>query len=73
MKKLDLQFRNKEGNLVTLSVDHPVEPADPEAVNAAMDEIIEKNVFTSRGGELVSKHAARIVERTVTEVEIDVE
>lgn len=59
--------------MVTLSLDNPIEPANPVAVNEAMDEIIAENVFISNGGELVSKHAARIVERTVTQVEIDVE
>lgn len=72
MKKLELQFRNAEGRMVTLSLDNPIEPADPEAVNNVMDEILAEGVFTSMGGALVSKHAARIVERTVTEVEIDV-
>lgn len=72
MKKLELQFKNEEDNTVTLSLDNPIEPVDGAAVNAAMDNILQQDVFTSRGGGLVSKHAARIVERTVTEVEIQV-
>lgn len=73
MKKLDLQFKNEEGNTVTISVDNPIEPANPEAVVAAMDTIIEQNVFMSRGGGLVSKQGARIVDRTVTQIELDIE
>jgi len=72
MKKLELQFKNMEGNTVTMSIDNPIEPVNPITVNAAMDDIMQQNVFESSGGDLVSKHAARVVERTVTAVEIDV-
>lgn len=72
MKKLELQFKNEGDRTVTLSLDNPIEPVDPVAVNAAMDNILQQDVFTSASGDLVSKHAARVVERTVTEVEIGV-
>lgn len=72
MKKLELQFKNEEDNTVTLSIDNPIEPVNATAVNEAMDNILQQDVFTSRGGGLVSKHAARVVERTVTDVEIQV-
>lgn len=72
MKKLELQFKNGEGQTVTLSLDNPIEPVDPIAVNDAMDNVLQQDVITSKGGDLVSKHAARVVERTVTEVEIEV-
>jgi len=72
VKKLELQFKNEEDNTVTLSIDNPIEPVNATAVNEAMDNILQQDVFTSRGGGLVSKHAARVVERTVTDVEIQV-
>lgn len=70
MKRIELRFLNEEGRIVTLSVDNPNEPADPAVVNAAMDEILAQNVFSSSGGELVEKHSARIVERSVEEIEL---
>ncbi|QTN00803.1 DUF2922 family protein [Sediminibacillus dalangtanensis] len=70
MKKLELKFLNEEDKTVTISLDQPVEPADPAAVNAAMDEIIAQNAFFSSGGDLVSKKSARIVERNVEEIEL---
>jgi hypothetical protein len=69
-KTLQLQFENYDGKTVTYSLDNPVEPVDPEAVNTAMDEIIEQDVFTSSGGDLVGKRNARLVERTVEDIEI---
>ncbi|WP_188455086.1 DUF2922 domain-containing protein [Virgibacillus oceani] len=70
MKKLEIKFLNQDGKTVTYSLEKPVEPVDPAAVKAAMDEIINQNAFTSSGGDLVSVKSARIVERNVVEVEL---
>lgn len=70
MKTLELRFENEEGKNVTISLDNPVEPADPATINAAMDEIIAQNAFESSGGELVAKKSAQIVERNVTQIEL---
>lgn len=71
MKKLDLIFENELGKSVTYSIDNPVEPANVNDVNAAMDEIIAQDIFTTSGGSVVKKKGARIVERIVSEVEMD--
>jgi len=73
MKKIELIFENELGKNVTYSLDHPVEPVDAAAVNDAMDEVIAQNVFGSSGGDIVAKKAARIVERTVTDIEIELD
>jgi hypothetical protein len=70
-KKLELRFENYDGKTVTYSLDNPVEPVDTGDVNAAMDEILAQDAFTSSGGDLVAKKSARLVERTVEEIEID--
>lgn len=70
MKRLELIFKNQVGSNVTLSLDEPIEPVDPEKVSQTMDQIIEQDIFTSNGGDLVEKHQARIVERNVTEIDI---
>lgn len=70
MKKLELKFLNEDNKTVTISLDQPVEPADPVQVNAAMDAIIQENCFYSSGGNLVTKKEARIVERNVFDVEL---
>lgn len=73
MKKLELIFENEMGKNATYSLDSPIEPADPEAVKAAMDAIIEQDAFHTNGGSLVKKKGARIVDRQVTDIEIDIE
>ncbi|WP_174615041.1 DUF2922 domain-containing protein [Virgibacillus ihumii] len=70
MKKLELKFLNADGKTVTYSLDKPVEPVDPAAVKAAMDEIIAQNAFSSSGGDLLSIKSARVVERNVVDIEL---
>ncbi|KGX84516.1 DUF2922 domain-containing protein [Pontibacillus marinus] len=69
-KKLELKFYNTDNRTVTISLDQPVEPADPVAINQAMDEIITQNCFGSSGGDLVAKKEARIVERNVFGIDL---
>ncbi|WP_186578934.1 DUF2922 domain-containing protein [Aquibacillus kalidii] len=70
MKTLELKFVNELEKVVTISLDNPVEPTDPVAINHAMDVIIAQNAFYSSGGDLVGKKSARIVERNVADLEI---
>ncbi len=70
LKTIELKFENEEGKTVTISLDAPVEPVDPAAVNTAMDAVIAQNAFFSSGGDLVGKKSARVVERNVTEIEL---
>ncbi|MGP4106031.1 DUF2922 domain-containing protein [Virgibacillus sp. L01] len=70
MKKLELKFLNTEGKTVTYSLEKPIEPVDPVAVKAAMNEVIAQDAFTSSGGNLVTIKSARVVERNVQEVEL---
>ncbi|MBY7144633.1 DUF2922 domain-containing protein [Virgibacillus sp. NKC19-3] len=69
-KKIELKFRNEDDKIVTYALDNPIEPVDPETVNTVMDEIIEQNAFTSTGGDVIRKESARVVERTVEDIEL---
>lgn len=70
MKRLNLVFLNEQGKSVTLSLNDPVEPANPVAVKAAMDEILAQNVFVSTGGLLTQLKSARISESNTTPIQI---
>jgi hypothetical protein len=69
-KNIELIFKNELGGNVTLSLDNPIEPVDPSLVSYVMDQIIAEQGFVSSGGALVSKYAARVVERNVSTIEI---
>ena len=71
MKTLQLIFENEEGKNATYTLNDPVEPADGEDVKAAMETVIEQDIFTTNGGRLVKAKAAKIVDRKVEEIELD--
>ncbi len=72
MKVLELFFENMEGKTVKYTLEKPVEPTDVEAIEAAMDEVIAQNAFTSSGGDLISKKSARVVETSIDDIELNV-
>jgi hypothetical protein len=69
-KKIELIFKNEAGKNVILSLDNPTEPVNPALVAQVMEQVIAEQAFVSSGGALVSKYAARIVERNVTDIQI---
>ena len=71
-KRIELIFKNEIGRNVTISLDDPIDPADPVMVAQVMDQVLAEDVFVSPGGKLVTKVAARIVERNVEPIAIDV-
>ncbi|GIN74416.1 hypothetical protein J14TS2_48910 [Bacillus sp. J14TS2] len=72
MKVLELNFLSAEGKNVRVSIDNPIEPIDAEEVKTAVNTIIEADVFLdSEGNALTEAKSARIVDRTVTPIDID--
>lgn len=69
-KLLELQFVNLEGKNTNIGIDSPKENLTAAEIALAMDKMIAANVFTSGGGDLVSKKGARLVDRTVKDIEI---
>lgn len=65
-KTLEMVFRNENGNTVTLAVPDPQDNLTRAQVEAVMQNIIAKNVFTSRGGDLTQIADVRIRSRDVT-------
>ncbi|OPX90224.1 MAG: hypothetical protein A4E53_01110 [Pelotomaculum sp. PtaB.Bin104] len=67
-KVLRMSFKNEGGNTVSISLDAPKETLTAAEVEAAMDLVITKNIFTSSGGNLVAKSDAKIIDTTVTDL-----
>ena len=65
---LRMSFLNQGGNNVTISLDNPKEDLTAAEVQTAMDLIIARNIFTSSGGDLISKAYARVIDTTTTEL-----
>ncbi len=70
-RKLELIFLNEAGKTAKISVDNAQEDIDAEDVKDAMEDIIEKNIFSSKGGEFVGISAARVVDTTIEELDVE--
>lgn len=68
-KKLEMDFIDELNKRFRLSIDDPKEDLETIQVEAAMDEILSHNIFTSNGVDLVSYNAARVITTVVEEME----
>ena len=76
-KRLYMQFRDSEGNLVNLTIDNPKNLDDGDyvdleaqdaAIEAVMDVVLARNIFQNKGNDLVEKVNARILDYQSTDV-----
>ena len=66
VKRLMMTFANDSGTKVSISLNDPREDLTANEVETAMDGIITANIFTTAGGNLVSKDSAKIIETETT-------
>ncbi len=66
---LRMVFRNEADRLVAVSIVDPDSTVTVTDIEAVMDDIIAKNIFTTSGGDLVSKVRTEIVSRSVNLLE----
>lgn len=62
---LQMIFRNEEGRNVTISVVDPRDDLEPAEVETAMENILQRNIFSSAGGDISSLNKAQLVSREV--------
>lgn len=67
-KVLRMVFRNQSGSNVTISLNNPRADVTSAEIEAAMELVIAKNVFTSAGGDLVSKQDIRLIGTTTDDL-----
>lgn len=76
-KRLYMQFRDSEDNMVNLTLDNPKNLEDEDyadlaaqdaAIEAVMDTILSKNIFQNKGNDLVEKINARMIDYKSTDV-----
>jgi hypothetical protein len=68
---LELVFELADGKTLTLSVPNPKNGLTAVEINTAMQTIVTANIFAREGAGIAAKKSARIVEREVTEFEIN--
>ena len=68
---LDLVFRNAAGKKVTLNIEEPKTGVTKAEIDAAMQVVVENNVFNTSGGDIVEAVEGRL--RTITTDVVDEE
>lgn len=63
VKTLELVFRNQSGQEVTISLADPKDALTKAEAQTVMLDIIAKNIFTSKGGDLTDAVDARVRSR----------
>ncbi|OFI06497.1 hypothetical protein CLOACE_09970 [Clostridium acetireducens DSM 10703] len=69
-KSLVMSFLNEDGKKSNVTINNAKGDVTSEEVKAAMNLIIEKNLFNSKGGDLVSSKEAYILDRVKTEIKL---
>ena len=65
---LRLVFKNQSGKNDTFTLDNPRDDVTAAEIEAAMDLVIARNIFSSSGGDLVSKQDIRIIDSTTNDL-----
>ena len=66
---LELIFKNAAGKRYTLNVEEPKEGITKAEIDAAMQVIVENNVFNTSGGDIVEAVRGRLRTTTTDDVE----
>ena len=67
-KVLRMTFGNAQGSTMTITLPEPRADVTAAEIEAVMDQIIAKNIFTGTGGDLVSKRDIKIVDTTTNDL-----
>ncbi|MHB1405419.1 MAG: DUF2922 domain-containing protein [Desulfitobacteriaceae bacterium] len=67
-KVLRMTFTNSLGGAVSITLPEPKADLTAPQIEAVMDQIIAKNIFTGAGGDYVSKRDVKIVDTTTNDL-----
>lgn len=67
-KTLRMVFSSQAGRNVTITLDNPRSDLTAAEIEAAMDLVIARNIFTSSGGDLVSKQDIKVIDSTTNDL-----
>lgn len=68
--KLEMEFQDQGGKRFNLNLDDPREDLTGEEIRLAMDDVILKNVFFTKEGDLEVPVGARIITTSIENIEI---
>ena len=63
--KLEMEFKDEEGKKFSLTIDEPREDVTEVEIKAIMDDVIQKNIFHTVAGDIVSIVGAKVISLTL--------
>lgn len=67
--KLEMEFLDSAGKKFRLTIDEPRADVTSEEIRTVMEDIVNRDIFFTTTGDVVSANAARIIRTTVEEME----
>lgn len=64
-RTLQMTFLNAEDRNTSISISDPLEELDLAEVEAAMQSIVDTNIFSTAGGDITAKVRAQVISRDV--------
>ena len=68
--KLEMEFKDVAGKKFTLSLEEPKNDLTESDIRAAMEEVVNKNIFSTKEGDIVETVKARIIKTEIEEIMI---
>ena len=68
---LEMTFKNEGQRNFTISLNDPREDITGAEVKTAMDNIVDRNIFSTTAGDIVEISAARIINKQITELDLE--
>ncbi|MFA4885981.1 MAG: DUF2922 domain-containing protein [Desulfotomaculaceae bacterium] len=67
-RTLRMVFLNQAGKNVTITLDNPRSDITTAEIQTAMDLVVARNIFTSAGGDLVSKQDIKVIDSSTDDL-----
>ncbi|NLW22196.1 MAG: DUF2922 domain-containing protein [Tissierellia bacterium] len=68
--RLEMEFKDQLGKKFTLTIDDPRPDVTEEEVRTAMENVVNRNIFFTDAGDIVSIVGARLITTTIEELRI---
>ncbi len=70
-RRLEMIFTNAAGRRSTISVDNARDDITQQEVQAAMEAVVGRGIFSTSGGDIAAIDSARIVATEITDIPVE--
>mgnify|MGYP001010807017 CR=1 FL=1 len=66
--KLEMEFKDVAGKKFNLSLDEPKDNLTESDIRTAMEEVVNRNIFSTKEGDIVETVKARVIKTEIEEI-----